>query len=125
MATPTVNTSTGHYRQAIDKGWLPNYARYSPWRMGIMVWPQPGPTGARPARTGNESGMLETRHDRRHDAEYEYHGKMYSDYVLPIADHYEREDIVMEGRTPYRAGHRRGRPAPLGESLDGLGCHLL
>ena len=42
---------------------------------------------------------------------------MYSDYVLPVADHYEREDFTMEGRTPYVQAISEAVP-PLGESKD-------
>ena len=42
---------------------------------------------------------------------------MYSDYVLPVAQHYERQDFVMEGRTPYIQVLDRAVP-PLGESED-------
>ena len=42
---------------------------------------------------------------------------MYSDYVLPVAHHYERQDFVMEGRTPYIQVLDRAVP-PLGESED-------
>jgi nitrate reductase alpha subunit len=42
---------------------------------------------------------------------------MYADYVLPVADHYEREDFTMEGRTPYVHVINKSVP-PLGESMD-------
>ena len=42
---------------------------------------------------------------------------MYSDYVLPVAQHYERRDFVMEGRTPYVQVLDQAVP-PLGESAD-------
>jgi nitrate reductase alpha subunit len=45
---------------------------------------------------------------------------MYSDYVLPVADHYEREDFTMEGRTPYVHAIAEAVP-PLGESKDDWG----
>jgi complex iron-sulfur molybdoenzyme family reductase subunit alpha len=42
---------------------------------------------------------------------------MYCDYVLPVADHYEREDFTMEGRTPFVHAISEAVP-PLGESKD-------
>ena len=41
----------------------------------------------------------------------------YADYVLPIAHHYERADIVMQARTPYVQVLDAAVP-PLGESVD-------
>ena len=44
---------------------------------------------------------------------------MYSDYVLPVADHYEREDFTMEGRTPFvHAISEAVPPLGLGEPVD-------
>jgi nitrate reductase alpha subunit len=42
---------------------------------------------------------------------------MYSDYVLPIAHHYERQDYMLEARTPYVQILDAAVP-PLGESVD-------
>ncbi len=42
---------------------------------------------------------------------------MYSDYVLPIASHYERKDFMLESRTPYAQVLDEAVP-PLGESVD-------
>jgi nitrate reductase alpha subunit len=42
---------------------------------------------------------------------------MYSDYVLPIAHHYERQDYLLEARTPY-VQVMDAAVAPLGESMD-------
>lgn len=42
---------------------------------------------------------------------------MYSDYVLPIAHHYERQDYMLEARTPYVQVLDRA-VAPLGEAVD-------
>lgn len=42
---------------------------------------------------------------------------MYADYVLPVAHHYEREDIMLEPRTPYLQVLDRA-VAPVGESAD-------
>ena len=44
---------------------------------------------------------------------------LYADYVLPVADHYEREDYTMEGRTPYVHAIAKAVP-PLGESVDDM-----
>ena len=47
---------------------------------------------------------------------------MYADYVLPVAHHYERHDITMEGRTPYLQVLDQAVP-PLGESADDYDRH--
>jgi DMSO reductase family type II enzyme molybdopterin subunit len=103
-----------HYRQAIDNGWLPDYGRI-PWKMGIMAGHNPGNWRA----TGqgwrdNALLKLETIVTMTPNMSVT---AMYSDYVLPIADHYEREDFVMEGRTPYVQVIDRA-VAPLGDSVD-------
>ena len=42
---------------------------------------------------------------------------MYADYVLPVAHHYEREDFMLEPRTPYVQVLDKA-VEPLGESMD-------
>ena len=42
---------------------------------------------------------------------------LYSDYVLPIAHHYERQDYMLEARTPYVQVLDAAVP-PLGEAVD-------
>ena len=42
---------------------------------------------------------------------------MYADYVLPIAHHYERQDYMLEARTPYVQVLDIAVP-PLGEAVD-------
>ena len=104
----------GAYRDAIDNKWIPDYGRI-PWKMGIMAGHNPGNWRA----TGegwrkNAMLQLETIVTLTPNMSVT---AMYSDYVLPIADHYERQDFVMEGRTPYVQVIDKA-VAPLGESVD-------
>ena len=39
---------------------------------------------------------------------------LYSDYVLPIAHHYERNDLMLQSRVPYLQVHEA---VPLGEAV--------
>ncbi len=104
----------GYYREAIDKQWLPDYAR-TPWKMAIMAghntanWRASG-TRFRDTVLAALDTIVTLTPDMSVTA-------MYSDYVLPVAQHYERHDLVMEGRTPYIQVLDQAVP-PLGESAD-------
>ena len=58
------------------------------------------PTGGSPVSAGARRGLaeLETIVTLTPDMSAT---AMYSDYVLPIASHYERKDFMLESRTPY------------------------
>ncbi|UCG73587.1 MAG: molybdopterin-dependent oxidoreductase [Chromatiales bacterium] len=104
----------GAYREAVGNRWVPDYGRI-PWKMGIMAGHNPGnwrATGEGWKR--NAMLQLETIVAMTPNMSVT---AMYSDYVLPIADHYERQDFVMEGRTPYVQVIDQAVP-PLGESVD-------
>ena len=103
-----------HYREAIDNRWLPDYAR-KPWKMAIMAGHNPAnwrASGGRWRQSVFEKldSIVAMTPDMSVTA-------MYADYVLPIAHHYERQDVTMEGRTPYLQVLDQAVP-PLGESVD-------
>ncbi len=103
-----------HYQKSINNGWLPDYAKI-PWKMGIMAGHNPGNWRATGKGWRNNALLqLETIVTMTPNMSVT---AMYSDYVLPIADHYEREDYVMEGRTPYVQVIDKA-VEPLGESVD-------
>jgi len=103
-----------HYREAIGNRWVPDYARV-PWKMAIMA-------GHNPANWRASGGRWRESVFERLDTIVAMTPDMsvtamYADYVLPIAQHYERQDITMEGRTPYLQVLDQA-VAPLGESVD-------
>jgi len=104
----------GHYRQAIDNGWIPDYAR-TPWKMGFMIGHNPGNWRAS-GEDWKDNALLALDSLVTLTPNMSVTA-MYSDYVLPIADHYERQDFVMEGRTPYAQVIDQAVP-PLGEAVD-------
>lgn len=102
------------YEFSRDEGWFPDYGRKA-WKMGFFA----GNNGANWRASGNRwretaFGQLECIVTLTPDASVTSH---YSDYVLPIAHHYERTDIVMQARTPYAQVLDAAVP-PLGESVD-------
>ncbi|MEO7387700.1 MAG: molybdopterin-dependent oxidoreductase, partial [Gammaproteobacteria bacterium] len=103
-----------HYRQSINNGWLPDYAK-TPWKMAFMCghntanWRAAG-TRFRETVLSKLDTIVTMTPDMSVTA-------MYSDYVLPVSQHYERHDFVMEGRTPYIQVLDQAVP-PLGESED-------
>jgi len=103
-----------HYRASADQGWIPDYGK-TPWKMAIFAglnpanWRASGTTWREAALDGLET-IVATTPDWSTTA-------MYADYVLPVAHHYERQDIVMEGRTPYLQVIDQAVP-PVGESVD-------
>ena len=103
-----------HYRQAIANGWIPDYGKV-PWKMAFMAghntanWRASG-TRFRETVLAQLDTIVAMTPDMSVTA-------MYADYVLPIAHHYERRDMVLEGRTPYLQVLDEAVP-PLGESVD-------
>ena len=108
------NHIDSHYQQSINNGWLPDYSK-TPWKMAIMAghntanWRAAG-TRFRETVLAKLETIVTMTPDMSVTA-------MYSDYVLPVAQHYERRDFVMEGRTPYVQVLDQAVP-PLGESAD-------
>jgi DMSO reductase family type II enzyme molybdopterin subunit len=103
-----------HYRKAVDNGWIPDFGR-TPWKMGFMAGHNPGNWRAS-AEGWRQNAFLKLDTIVAMTPNMSVTA-MYSDYVLPIADHYERQDFVMEGRTPYVQVIDQAVP-PLGEALD-------
>lgn len=103
-----------YYRESINNGWIPDYSK-TPWKMAFMAghntanWRASG-TRFRDTVMSKIDTIVAMTPDMSVTA-------MYSDYVLPVAQHYERQDLVMEGRTPYIQVLDRAVP-PLGESED-------
>jgi DMSO reductase family type II enzyme molybdopterin subunit len=101
-----------HYRAAIDKRWIPDYS-VKPWKMAIMAghnplsWRASGERWKETALAKAET-LVAITPDMSATA-------MYSDYVLPVAHHYEIQDMTMEGRTPYVQVIDAAVP-PLGDS---------
>jgi DMSO reductase family type II enzyme molybdopterin subunit len=103
-----------HYQEAIKQHWLPDYGR-TPWKMAFLAGHNPANWRASGTRwrdtvLGKLDSIVAMTPDMSVSA-------MYADYVLPVAHHYERHDIVMEGRTPYVQVLDQAVP-PVGESLD-------
>ncbi|MFQ5636051.1 MAG: molybdopterin-dependent oxidoreductase, partial [Gammaproteobacteria bacterium] len=104
-----------YHAEAVEKRWIPDYKRV-PWKMGIMCghnpanWRASGKPGWRPAAFEKLETIVGISPHMSVTA-------MYADYVLPVADHYEREDFTMEGRTPFVHAISEAVP-PLGESRD-------
>jgi len=102
-----------HYEAAKQNRWLPDYAA-RPWRMALMAGHNPAnwrATGEkwRESALAKVELMVAMTPDMSATA-------LYSDIVLPVAHHYELQDMTMEGRTPYIQVIDEAVP-PLGESL--------
>jgi DMSO reductase family type II enzyme molybdopterin subunit len=103
-----------HYQEAIRQHWIPDYGR-TPWKMAFMAGHNPANWRASGTRWRDTVlGKLDCIVTMTPNMSVT---AMYSDYVLPVADHYERHDIVMEGRTPFVQVLDQAVP-PLGESVD-------
>ena len=103
-----------HYRESIQKGWLPDYAKV-PWKMAIMAGHNPANWRASGTKFREDVlNQLDTIVAMVPDMSVT---AMYADYVLPVAHHYERHDVTMEGRTPYLQVLDQAVP-PLGESTE-------
>jgi DMSO reductase family type II enzyme molybdopterin subunit len=108
------NHIESHHRQAVENKWIPDHAQ-TPWKMGIMVGHNPA--NWRAAGMGWRQSAFEALDSIVAMTPHMSITAMYADYVLPVADHYEREDFTMEGRTPYVQVINKSVP-PLGESMD-------
>ena len=103
-----------YYQESIDRGWFPDYGLH-PWKMGIYAGINAANWRVSGKRWREEGlGKLETIVTMTPDMSVT---AMYSDYVLPIAHHYERKDLMLESRTPYLQVLDEAVP-PLGESVD-------
>lgn len=103
-----------HYRHSVDEKYFPSYGEAG-WKMGIFA----GNNGANWRASANqwrEQGLLklETIVAMVPDMGVTAY---YADYVLPIAHHYERADLMLQSRIPYMQVLDQAVP-PLGESVD-------
>ena len=103
-----------HYKKSIEEDWFPDYSK-SGWKMGIFA----GNNGANWRATGSfwrktAFDELETIVSLTPDMGVT---SMHSDYVLPIAHHYERDDLMLQSRVPYLQVLNEA-VSPLGESVD-------
>jgi len=103
-----------HYQESIRKGWFPSYSAKG-WKMGFFA----GNNGANWRASGkqwrkNAFEKIEVIVALVPDAGVTSH---YADYVLPIAHHYERADMMLLSKTPYVQVLDVAVP-PLGESVD-------
>lgn len=102
------------YRHSLKEDYFPDYAKDG-WKMGFFA----GNNGAGWRASGNRwretaFGQLETIVTLAPDMGIT---ALYSDYVLPIAHHYERADLMLQSRMPYLQVLDAAVP-PLGESVD-------
>ncbi|TDI62321.1 MAG: hypothetical protein E2O89_07825 [Alphaproteobacteria bacterium] len=103
-----------HYQQALTNGWIPDYNQ-KPWKMAFYAgcnaanWRASGKNWRETSFAALETIVTMTT-DMNVTA-------LYSDYILPIAHHYERQDMIYEGRQPYVQVLDAAVP-PLGKSVD-------
>jgi DMSO reductase family type II enzyme molybdopterin subunit len=103
-----------HYRESISRGWFPDYAA-TPWKMGFFAGSNTANWRASGTHWRQQAfEKLETIVSMTPDMGVT---AMYADYVLPIAHHYERQDYMLEARTPYVQVLDQAVP-PLGEAVD-------
>jgi len=103
-----------YYQESVREKYFPSYGEKG-WKMGIFA----GNNGANWRASANRwrevgFGKLETIVAMVPDMGVTAH---YADYVLPIAHHYERADIMLQSRVPYVQILDAAVP-PLGESVD-------
>lgn len=103
-----------YYQESLRRKWFPTYTGKG-WKMGIFA----GENGANWRASGNAwrkeaFDKLETIVAIVPDLGLTAHQ---ADYVLPVAHHYERNDIMMQSRVPYLQCLVEAVP-PLGESAD-------
>jgi len=103
-----------YYQESLRKGWYPDYSSKG-WKMGFFS----GQNGASWRAAGNRwrkeaFEKLEVIVALAPEAGVTSH---YADYVLPIAHHYERVDMILQARSPFLQVLDAAVP-PLGESVD-------
>lgn len=103
-----------YFQESVRSGAWPDYAA-TPWKMGIFA-------GSNTANWRSGGGRWRETTMAKLDTIVTMAPDMgitalYSDYVLPIAHHYERQDYMLEARTPYVQVLDAAVP-PLGESMD-------
>jgi DMSO reductase family type II enzyme molybdopterin subunit len=103
-----------HFQESVQKGWFPDYGR-APWKMGFYVGTNAANWRASGKRWRKES-FEQLDHIVACGTDMSVTA-MYADYVLPIAHHYERQDLMLWPWTPYLQVLDAAVP-PLGESVD-------
>ena len=103
-----------YFQESTRSGAWPDYAA-TPWKMAFFA-------GSNTANWRSGGGRWRTEVLEKLDTIVTLTPDMgitamYSDYVLPIAHHYERQDYMLEARTPYVQVLDAAVP-PLGESVD-------
>lgn len=102
------------YRHSVREDWFPQYGRNG-WKMAFFAGENGANWRASASQWRREAfDRLETIVAMAPDAGMNV---AYADYVLPIAHHYERHDIMLQSRHPYVQVLDRA-VAPLGESVD-------
>lgn len=104
-----------HHAEAVANRWIPDHSK-APWKMAIMAGHNPANWRAT-GKKGFRAKAFEKLETIVGVTPHMSITAMYSDYVLPVADHYEREDFILEGRTPYVQVISEAVP-PLGEAMD-------
>ncbi len=102
------------YRYSVKEDYFPDYAKKG-WKMGFFAGNNGANWRASGSRWRKEAfEKLETIVTLAPDMGVTAH---YSDYVLPIAHHYERADVMLQARMPYLQVLDAAVP-PLGEAVD-------
>jgi len=108
-----------YFQKSIDNRWFPDYSEVN-WKMGIYSGSNAANWRASGKRWRSEAfEKLETIVVCTPDMGIT---AMYADFVLPVAHHYEREDFMLEPRTPYVQVLDKA-VEPLGESMDDFGVY--
>jgi DMSO reductase family type II enzyme molybdopterin subunit len=103
-----------YYEQSMKQGSWPDYTKV-PWKMGFFAGSNTASWRASGTKWRQDAfEKLDTIVAMTPDMGVT---SMYADYVLPIAHHYERQDYILEARTPYVQVLDAAVP-PLGESVD-------
>lgn len=103
-----------YYKEARRRGWYPDYGKNG-WKMGIFAGQNGVSWRASASRWRKEAfEKLECIVAMVPEVGATM---LYADYVLPIAHHYERVDMLLQGRMPYVQVMDAAVP-PLGESVD-------
>ncbi|RMG47950.1 MAG: hypothetical protein D6723_15675 [Acidobacteria bacterium] len=103
-----------YYQKSIREGWFPSYGNKG-WKMGIFAG-NGGPGWRASANHWRATGFdqLDTIVALVPDMGFAAH---HADYVLPIAHHYERADLMFHARLPY-VQVLDAAVRPLGEAVD-------
>ena len=108
------DTYDEHYQESLDKGWWPRQ-KEKPLKMAIFGGHNPGSWKAGGDHWAeNIYEKVETIVSIIPDMGITH---LYADYVLPVAHHYERHDLLVQPKTPYLQAMDKV-VEPLGESVD-------